>query len=157
MLILNNITFLTLLIFSFTFQIFTRSPWLMPTGKLVEPRITQFLICFFAKIPSTANSPFLPGCQNASISSKTLGIKIWKSNLFWIMHPTTYFVGCIIQKRSTYCISSSNFRYSESDLEYLRQALPSNVEEDFFQYLRDLTAKDIKIYALHEGSIAFPR
>jgi len=50
-----------------------------------------------------------------------------------------------------------NFRYSESDLEYLRQALPSNVEEDFFQYLRDLTAKDIKIYALHEGSIAFPR
>merc|ERR1712088_266951 len=50
-----------------------------------------------------------------------------------------------------------NFRYSESDLEYLRQALPSNVEEDFFQYLRDLTAKDIKIYALREGSIAFPR
>ena len=140
----------------FTFQIYTRSPWLMPTGKLVEPRITQFLICFFAKIPSTANSPFLPGCQNASISSKTLGIKIWKSNLFWIMHPTTSLVGCIIQKRSTYCISS-NFRYSESDLEYLRQALPSNVEEDFFQYLRDLTAKDIKIYALHEGSIAFPR
>ena len=90
----------------FTFQIFTRSPWLMPTGKLVEPRITQFLICFFAKIPSTANSPFLPGCQNASISSKTLGIKIWKSNLFWIMHPTTKLVGYIIQKRSTYCISS---------------------------------------------------
>merc|ERR1712008_110825 len=50
-----------------------------------------------------------------------------------------------------------NFRYSESDLEYLRHALPANVEEDFFQYLRDLTAKDIKIYALHEGSIAFPR
>ena len=50
-----------------------------------------------------------------------------------------------------------NFKYSESDIEYLRKALPSNVEEDFFQYLKDLTPKDVKIYALPEGSIAFPR
>ena len=50
-----------------------------------------------------------------------------------------------------------NFKYSESDIEYLRQTLPSNVEPEFFQYLRELTPKDIKIYALHEGTIAFPR
>ena len=50
-----------------------------------------------------------------------------------------------------------NFRYSESDINYLRQTLPQNVEDEFFQYLRDLTPKDIKIYALQEGSIAFPR
>lgn len=50
-----------------------------------------------------------------------------------------------------------NFRYSESDIDYLRKTLPQNVEDEFFQYLRDLTPKDIKIYALQEGSIAFPR
>ena len=50
-----------------------------------------------------------------------------------------------------------NFKYSASDIEYLRQTLPSNVENDFFEYLSNLTPKDIKIYALKEGSIAFPR
>jgi len=50
-----------------------------------------------------------------------------------------------------------NFKYSESDIEYLRETLPSNVEEDFFTYLANLTPKDIKIHALQEGSIAFPR
>jgi nicotinate phosphoribosyltransferase len=50
-----------------------------------------------------------------------------------------------------------NFKYSKSDIDYLRITLPSNVEEEFFQYLTDLTPNDIKIYALHEGSIAFPR
>ena len=50
-----------------------------------------------------------------------------------------------------------NFTYSESDLEYLRKALPSNVEEEFFQYLKTISTKEIKIYALHEGTIAFPR
>ena len=50
-----------------------------------------------------------------------------------------------------------NFKYSNSDIEYLKQTLPSTVEEDFFEYLRNLTPSDIKIYALKEGSIAFPR
>lgn len=50
-----------------------------------------------------------------------------------------------------------NFKYSESDIDYLRRTLPSNVEEEFFVYLRNLTPKDIKIYALKEGSISFPR
>ena len=50
-----------------------------------------------------------------------------------------------------------NFKYSESDIEYLRKTLPSNVEPDFYTYLANLTPKDITIHALQEGSIAFPR
>jgi len=50
-----------------------------------------------------------------------------------------------------------NFKYSESDIEYLKKTLPSNVEPDFYTYLADLTPKDITIHALQEGSIAFPR
>jgi nicotinate phosphoribosyltransferase len=43
------------------------------------------------------------------------------------------------------------------DIDYLRKILPSNVEEEFFEFLTNLTPKDIKIYALDEGTIAFPR
>jgi len=50
-----------------------------------------------------------------------------------------------------------NFKYSESDIDYLRETLPSTVDPEFFTYLATLTPKDIKIHALQEGSIAFPR
>ncbi len=44
-----------------------------------------------------------------------------------------------------------------SDIEYLKRALPSSVEEEFFTYLKNLTPTGLKIYALQEGTIAFPR
>ena len=49
------------------------------------------------------------------------------------------------------------FKYSETDILFLRKVLPSHVEEEFFSFLRNLDTNDIKIYALREGSIAFPR
>ncbi|XP_026475525.1 nicotinate phosphoribosyltransferase isoform X2 [Ctenocephalides felis] len=50
-----------------------------------------------------------------------------------------------------------NFRYSDDDIEYLRNTLPIAIEPEFFSYLRDLTANDVTLYALEEGSVAFPR
>lgn len=50
-----------------------------------------------------------------------------------------------------------NFHYSETDIQYLRHALPQGIEDEFFNYLSQLTAKDITLYALKEGSVAFPR
>ncbi|XP_026320366.1 nicotinate phosphoribosyltransferase isoform X1 [Hyposmocoma kahamanoa] len=50
-----------------------------------------------------------------------------------------------------------NFHYSDSDIEYLMQTLPDNIEPEFFAYLKDLTCKDIKLSALEEGSVVFPR
>ncbi|XP_060536870.1 nicotinate phosphoribosyltransferase [Cylas formicarius] len=49
------------------------------------------------------------------------------------------------------------FHYSHSDIEYLKQTLPPSTEEEFFLYLSTVTAKDVKLYALAEGSVAFPR
>ena len=49
------------------------------------------------------------------------------------------------------------FSLNFSDIEYLRKTLPSNVEEEFFTYLKNLSCEDITIHALQEGSIAFPR
>lgn len=49
------------------------------------------------------------------------------------------------------------FHYSESDIEYLRQTLPDSIENEFFQYLGNLTAKEVILYAIDEGTVAFPR
>lgn len=47
--------------------------------------------------------------------------------------------------------------YAFLDIQYLKVALPDNVEDYFFDYLRSMTAKDVTIYALPEGSVCFPR
>lgn len=49
------------------------------------------------------------------------------------------------------------FSISTLDINYLRETLPTTVEEEFFNYLRNLTPKDLCIYALDEGCCAFPR
>ncbi|XP_071442071.1 nicotinate phosphoribosyltransferase isoform X2 [Hetaerina americana] len=49
------------------------------------------------------------------------------------------------------------FHYSDSDIEYLKQTLPPTIEQEFFEFLRQLTAKDITVYAIEEGSVVFPR
>ncbi|CAH0727385.1 unnamed protein product, partial [Brenthis ino] len=50
-----------------------------------------------------------------------------------------------------------NFHYSNSDIEYLKQTLPADIDQDFFDYLKDLTCKDVKLSAIEEGSVVFPR
>lgn len=50
-----------------------------------------------------------------------------------------------------------NFHYSDSDIEYLKQALPQTIEPEFFVFLRQLTVEDVILSAIDEGSVAFPR
>lgn len=50
-----------------------------------------------------------------------------------------------------------NFHYSAGDINYLKTVLPEGIEEEFFEYLGKLTAKEVTLYALEEGSVAFPR
>lgn len=50
-----------------------------------------------------------------------------------------------------------DFKYTQSDLDYLREILPDNTEDEFFDYLSKLTPNDVTIYSIDEGSIAFPR
>ncbi|XP_076261118.1 nicotinate phosphoribosyltransferase-like isoform X2 [Rhynchophorus ferrugineus] len=49
------------------------------------------------------------------------------------------------------------FRFSKTDLEYLKQILPDSIEESFFNYLSSLTGHDVRLYAIAEGSVVFPR
>ena len=55
------------------------------------------------------------------------------------------------------CLSFlEKFRYSDTDLAYLRTVLP-HCEEEFFLYLSGLSVTDIEISGLSEGSVCFPR
>lgn len=49
------------------------------------------------------------------------------------------------------------FKFDESDIEYLRGAMPSYVEAEFFDYLRNMNMDGLKVYAIREGSLVFPR
>lgn len=49
------------------------------------------------------------------------------------------------------------FCYSQSDIDYLRQILPPSIEDEFYEFLKGLTAKDITLHAIEEGSVVFPR
>ena len=44
-----------------------------------------------------------------------------------------------------------------TDIQYLKSVLPSYTEEEFFIYLRNLSAKDVTLYAMEEGMVVFPK
>jgi nicotinate phosphoribosyltransferase len=50
-----------------------------------------------------------------------------------------------------------DFRFTESDLDYLKQVMPESTEAEFFDYLSNMDMKDVTVYAMREGSLAFPR
>lgn len=52
---------------------------------------------------------------------------------------------------------SLNLYWILTDIEYLKLTLPDSIEDGFYEYLRNLDAKDVTLYALDEGSVAFPR
>jgi len=48
------------------------------------------------------------------------------------------------------------FRFSSSDIDYLRTILP-NAEDDFFAWLITLDCSNVKLYAMAEGTVCFPK
>ena len=44
-----------------------------------------------------------------------------------------------------------------SDLEFLKNTFPETTEPSFFEYLSGLTCNNIKIYAVPEGTVVFPK
>ncbi|OQV25078.1 Nicotinate phosphoribosyltransferase [Hypsibius exemplaris] len=95
----------------------------------------------------------------------TMAYAYWKAgkkdsfavfDLFFRKNPFdgeyTIFAGLEEVLRYIYC-----FRFSEDDMGYIRSIMPAGTEEEFFQYLADMTTRDISVYAVPEGSIVFPR
>jgi nicotinic acid phosphoribosyltransferase len=57
--------------------------------------------------------------------------------------------GCALTLSLTLII----IRFSESDIEYLRKLMP-RCEDGFFKWLEELDCRDVKIYAMQEGSVS---
>jgi nicotinate phosphoribosyltransferase len=49
-----------------------------------------------------------------------------------------------------------NFKFSDSDITYLKSIMPTCAPE-FFDWLQQLDCSRTQIYAMKEGSIVFPR
>lgn len=111
-------------------------------------------------------------CQNCVVQALltdlyqiTMAYAYWKSgktkehsvfNLFFRKNPFhgefTIFAGL------EECLKFvKNFRYSDTDITYLRSVLPDSVEPEFFEYLCNLTTEDVVIHAVDEGEVVFPR
>eukprot|EP00047_Mylnosiga_fluctuans_P004698 m.236033 g.236033 ORF g.236033 m.236033 type:complete len:594 (+) comp12918_c0_seq1:81-1862(+) len=51
----------------------------------------------------------------------------------------------------------ASFRFEPADIAYLKSTMPEHVEDDFFKYLASLDASKVKLYAMEEGNICFPK
>ncbi|EDQ89406.1 uncharacterized protein MONBRDRAFT_32471 [Monosiga brevicollis MX1] len=49
------------------------------------------------------------------------------------------------------------FAFSEEDIDYLREVMGPSVDPAFFDYLLSVTANDVVIHAIPEGTVVFPR
>ncbi|WP_372366648.1 nicotinate phosphoribosyltransferase [Candidatus Uabimicrobium sp. HlEnr_7] len=54
---------------------------------------------------------------------------------------------------------ADNFQFTENDIQYLKDQnfFGSDPSPDFFDWLKTIDCSDVKIYALPEGTLAFPR
>ncbi|XP_011431290.1 nicotinate phosphoribosyltransferase isoform X1 [Magallana gigas] len=50
-----------------------------------------------------------------------------------------------------------NFKFSVSDINYLKTVLPENIEGEFFDYLQNLTTDEVRLIAIDEGMVVFPK
>ena len=54
-------------------------------------------------------------------------------------------------------LSKQSFIVSAADISYLKKVLPPHTDDEFFVYLRQLTAKDVTMHAIDEGLVVFPK
>ncbi|XP_072042546.1 nicotinate phosphoribosyltransferase-like [Amphiura filiformis] len=50
-----------------------------------------------------------------------------------------------------------NFRFTDSDISYLKSVLPPDTQDGFFEHLRQLDCSDVELYSIAEGMVVFPR
>ncbi|KAI4327436.1 hypothetical protein L6164_019897 [Bauhinia variegata] len=51
----------------------------------------------------------------------------------------------------------ANFKFTEDEINFLRQTLSASCEDGFYDYLRGIDCSDVEVYAIPEGSVVFPK
>ena len=49
------------------------------------------------------------------------------------------------------------FFFNFADIHYLKTVLPENIEGEFFDYLQNLTTNEVRLLAIDEGMVVFPK
>ncbi|TKR60709.1 hypothetical protein L596_027912 [Steinernema carpocapsae] len=50
-----------------------------------------------------------------------------------------------------------NFKFSKSDIDFLKKTLPTSTEPAFYEYLESLDCRSLRVQAVSEGSTVFPK
>lgn len=50
-----------------------------------------------------------------------------------------------------------NFKFSDSDITYLKTILPPTVEEEFYNFLKEIDSSKVTLSSILEGSLVFPK
>ncbi len=95
--------------------------------------INQFLNFFSVRIRSVENLPFLLVWMKFFTLSPTIGLFFFF--LFSVDHHNHF------------------FRFSDSDIKYLRSIMP-RCEDGFFKWLEEIDCRDVRIFAMQEGSVS---
>ncbi|KAB1214753.1 Nicotinate phosphoribosyltransferase [Morella rubra] len=51
----------------------------------------------------------------------------------------------------------ANFKFTEEEISFIHQTLPSSCEDGFYDYLRGIDCADVEVYSVSEGSVVFPK
>ncbi|XP_047323964.1 nicotinate phosphoribosyltransferase 2-like [Impatiens glandulifera] len=51
----------------------------------------------------------------------------------------------------------ANFKFTEEEVAFVRESLPSTCEDGFYDYLRGIDCSDVEVYSVPEGSVVFPK
>jgi nicotinate phosphoribosyltransferase len=50
-----------------------------------------------------------------------------------------------------------HFKFTSEDIQYIREHIVPDVEEEFYEFLADMSTDKIEVWSLDEGTIAFPK
>ncbi|KAI4314978.1 hypothetical protein L6164_027832 [Bauhinia variegata] len=51
----------------------------------------------------------------------------------------------------------ANFKFTEDEINFLRQTLSASCEDGFYDYLQGIDCSDVEVYAIPEGTVVFPK
>lgn len=131
----------------------TRLQCHMPTGRVASTMIMPCLTCSFARIHS-----------RASLQSLVAWRRCVLYHIAYLVHAvlvcvcTRHFTSAPLPaaRHHQVCRHVDNFSFSAEQVEYVKSLMP-HADAGFFEYLSKVDCAGIKVYAIDEGSVVFPR
>lgn len=147
----------------YIFQICTRLLWPMPTGKVERGMKQLSLICILGKIHLKESSLYLLVWKSALNLSKTSNSQSVVWGLYYTYHckwKLKFLLTCKWYRQVIFVFFNTVIfilLFTFLDINYLKTVLPENIEGEFFDYLQNLTTDEVRLIAIDEGMVVFPK